>query len=253
MARGFRPRRRLVVVASALVLVAAVTGVWLTRRSAPVAQATTTTVKTATTTLSQTVTATGTIAPKVRSDLSFTSAGTVTSVAVKAGDQVTAGQTLASIDPTALQQAVDSAQASVDAAYASLNATQSSSSATSNQVAAANSQVKAANAKLETAKTALAAANLQTPVTGTVAAVNIEVGSQVSGSGTSSGSGSGSGSASSGAGAGFRVLRRAVGVGVGRQWWVVKRQLERPDRRHQHRRVGGGHVGHRCRPGSGQA
>ena len=202
MARGFRPRRRLVIVASALVLVAAVTGVWLTRRSAPVAQATTTTVKTTTTTLSQTVTATGTIAPKVRSDLSFTSAGTVTSVAVKAGDQVTAGQALASIDPTALQQAVDSAQASVDAAYASLNATQSSSSATSNQVAAANSQVKAANAKLETAKTALAAANLQTPVTGTVAAVNIEVGSQVSGSGTSSGSGSGSGSASSGAGAG---------------------------------------------------
>ena len=201
MARGSRPRRRLVVLASALVLVAAVAGVWLTRRSAPVAQATTT-VKTTTTTLSQTVTATGTIAPKVRSDLSFTSAGTVTSVAVKAGDQVTAGQTLASIDPTALQQAVDSAQASVDAAYASLNATQSSSSATSNQVAAANSQVKAAIAKLETAKTALAAANLQTPVTGTVAAVNTAVGNQVSGSGTSSGAGSGSGSGSSGAGAG---------------------------------------------------
>lgn len=201
MARGFRPRRRLVVLASALVLVAAVAGVWLTRRSAPVAQATTT-VKTTTTTLSQTVTATGTIAPKVRSDLSFTSAGTVTSVAVKAGDQVTAGQTLASIDPTALQMAVDSAQASVDAAYASLNATQSSSSATSNQVAAANSQVKAAIAKLETAKTALAAANLQTPVTGTVAAVNTAVGNQVSGSGTSSGAGSGSGSGSSGAGAG---------------------------------------------------
>lgn len=196
MARGFRPRRRLVVVAVALMLVAAVAGVWLTRRSASVAQATTTTVKATTTTLSQIVTASGTIAPKVRSDLSFTWAGTVTSVAVKAGDQVSAGQTLASIDPTELQQAVDSAQASVDAADASLSATKSSSSATSNQIAAARSQVKAANAKLETAKTALAAATLQTPVTGIVAAVNIQVGNQVSGSGSGAGSGTGSGSSS---------------------------------------------------------
>jgi len=201
MARGFRPRRRLVVAAAVLLIVAAGAGVWLSRRSTPGPQATTTTVKVTTTTLSQTVTASGTIAPKSRSDLRFTSGGTVTNIAVKAGDQVTAGQTLASIDPTDLQQAVDSAQASVDAAYASLSATRSNSAATSTQVAAANSQVKAANAKLDTAKTALAAANLQSPITGTVAAVNIQVGNQVSGNGSGSGSASASGSAS-GAGTG---------------------------------------------------
>ena len=198
----------------ALLLVAAVAGVWLARRSAPVAQATTTTVKATTTTLIQAVTASGTIAPKTRSDLSFTSGGTVTNVAVKAGDQVTPGQTLASIDPSDLQQAVDSAQASVDAAYASLSATQSNASATTNQVAAANSQVKAANAKLDTAKTALAAANLQTPIIGTVAAVNIQVGNQVSGTGSGSGASGGSSSGStSGAGTGSGSANGQSGPG----------------------------------------
>ncbi len=215
MARGFRPRRRLVVAAAVLLIVAAGAGVWLSRRSTPGPQATTTTVKVTTTTLSQTVTASGTIAPKSRSDLRFTSGGTVTNIAVKAGDQVTAGQTLASIDPTDLQQAVDSAQASVDAAYASLSATRSNSAATSTQVAAANSQVKAANAKLDTAKTALAAANLQSPITGTVAAVNIQVGNQVSGNGSGSGSGSSSGSGSGSASASGSASGAGTGSGSG--------------------------------------
>lgn len=243
MARGLRPRRRLVVAVAVVVLVAAVAGVWLMRRSVPAVQATTTTVKATTTTLIQAVTASGTIAPKTRSDLSFTSGGTVTNVAVKVGDQVTPGQTLASIDPSDLQQAVDSAQASVDAAYASLSATQSNTSATTNQVAAANSQVKAANAKFDTAKTALAAANLQTPITGTVAAVNIQVGNQVSGtgsgsgasggssSGSTSGAGTGSGSASGQSGSGGSSSSSSSGqiVVISTDAWVVDTSVTAAD------------------------
>ncbi|MGV1008662.1 MAG: efflux RND transporter periplasmic adaptor subunit [Dermatophilaceae bacterium] len=201
VARGFRPSRRVAVVAAAVVVVVAVAGIWLLRRSAPAEQATSTTATVTTATLSQTVSASGTIEPKVQSNLSFTSGGTVTSVPVKVGDKVTTGQTLATIGTTDLQQAVDSAQASVDAASASLKATKSSSTATSAQIAAATSQLNAADAKLATAQSALAAASLHSPIDGTVATVNIDVGSQVSGSAASAGS-SGSGSSASGSSAG---------------------------------------------------
>ena len=53
--------------------------------------------------MSKTVSAEGTIAAAQTDDLSFSSSGTVTAVNVKAGDTVTAGQVLATIDSAQLQ------------------------------------------------------------------------------------------------------------------------------------------------------
>lgn len=58
----------------------------------------------------QTIAATGTVASVSRSDVAFSTDGTVASVAVGVGDTVSAGQTLAALDADALQDAVDDAE-----------------------------------------------------------------------------------------------------------------------------------------------
>ena len=150
-------------------------------------------------TLSQSVSATGTINPKVQSNLRFGSSGTVAAVDVKVGDVVTAGQQVAAITTTDLQTALDLAEANVSSAQANLTTVKASSATTTSQLNAAKSQLAAAQAKLTTAQTNLTNARLTSPVAGTVATVNIAVGDQVSAGGTSSGGAGSSGSGSSGA------------------------------------------------------
>ena len=185
-----RSRRTYLVFGSLAILV--LLAVWWSRRSPAVSTATQQSiVAVSTSTLSQSVSASGTINPKVQSAVRFTSSGAVTAVNVKVGDAVVAGQSLATIDPTDLQNALDLAQANANSAAASLSSAKASGTATATTLAAANSQVAAANARLATARTALASATLTSPIDGTVAAVNVTVGDQVSGGGTTSGSGSG--------------------------------------------------------------
>src|SRR5262249_26502025 len=95
------------VVAVAIVLVLVLTG----RGTPPPATTGTATVSRGTVTLQ--VSASGTVAAAQQRGLSFTVAGTVTEVDVKAGDLVKSGQVLARIDPTDAQAAVDSAQSRV--------------------------------------------------------------------------------------------------------------------------------------------
>lgn len=181
----------------------AILALWWIRRSPAVSTATQQSIVTVgTSTLSQSVSASGTINPKVQSAVRFTSPGAVTAVNVKVGDAVVAGQPLATIDPTDLQNALDLAQANANSAAASLSSAKASGTATATTLAAANSQVAAANARLATARTALASATLTSPIDGTVAAVNVTVGDQVSGGGTTSGSGSSGNSGNSGNAAG---------------------------------------------------
>ena len=98
-------RRPVLVVPAALILIggAAFFGLRTGKSSAANASATTTeqlyTVQP--TNLQQTVSATGTIDPSATEDLSFTSAGTVTAVNVKAGQKVKKGAVLATIDSAA--------------------------------------------------------------------------------------------------------------------------------------------------------
>ena len=64
----------------------------------------------------------GTVEPVNDASASFQVAGKVATVTAAVGDTVTAGQTLASLDPTALGQSVSSAQSSLSADEAKLTA-----------------------------------------------------------------------------------------------------------------------------------
>jgi multidrug efflux pump subunit AcrA (membrane-fusion protein) len=155
--------------------------------------------------LSRTVSATGTVAAAQQASLSFGSAGTVTAVNVKAGDTVTTGEVLATIDPVQLQAAVSSAQSGVASAEAKLSDDRAAG-ASSTQISADDASLTSANDALTSAQSDLAGASLVATFDGTVASVNLSAGEQLGSGGngatTATGSGSGSGQSSSSLGSG---------------------------------------------------
>lgn len=195
-------RRRWVLAAAALVLAAgAGVGIWLGTSGgstpSPGAHVTTEVVKVAKGTMKQTVSASGTIEPAQVSDLNFATAGTVDAVDVAVGDKVTAGQTLATVSTTALAAQEAAAQASLTAATSRLD-TDEAQGASSSQVASDEEAVTAAKDQLTTAKKALAAADLTSPIAGTVSSVDLTVGEAVAGTGLGAGHGGGTSGGSSG-------------------------------------------------------
>jgi membrane fusion protein, macrolide-specific efflux system len=194
--------RPVIVVPVALVVAAAV---WFGTRStsSPTAAAVSQTVAVTSGTMRQTVSAAGTLEPADTQSLSFSTSGKVTAVNVKAGQQVTTGAVLATLDSAALQSQVSQAQSTVDAAAARLSSDQASA-ASAAQLSSDQASLNAAHAQLASAQTSLAGATLTSPMDGTVAIVNLTVGQQLSGTGTSgtsitgTGTGSGRSSASSG-------------------------------------------------------
>ncbi len=129
-----RTRRRiLALIAGAVVIVAALFGVMYVRGSSAAP-----TYRTAAATLGtirQTLSLTGNLTPVAQSNVSFQVSGTVTAVDVSVGQQITAGQVLATVDPTALQASLTQAQANLSAAQTKLSADQSSSSSSSSTTA----------------------------------------------------------------------------------------------------------------------
>lgn len=191
-------RKPLIVMVAAVIIVAGAVGAWArTRSTAAAATTTTRTVAATVETLKQTVSATGTIEPKTQSNLSFAGSGTVTAVKVAVGDVVTAGEVLATIDPTNLQDALALAQANLDSATTALTAAQATGTTT--QIAAAQAQVDSATLKRSSAQTDLAGATMTSPISGTVATVNLTAGTAVS-SGSTGGSGGSGGSGAAGSG-----------------------------------------------------
>jgi len=199
-------RRRLlrpVVVIPALLVIAA--AVWWLTRSSSSSNANTgaieRTVAVTSGPMRQTVSASGTLQPATTQTLNFATSGQVTAVNVKAGQQVTKGTVLATIDSAALQSQVAQAQATVDSAAARVSSDQSSG-ASSAQLSSDQASLTAAQAQLASAQAALTGASLAAPMDGTIAAVNLTVGQQLSGTGTSgnniSGTGTGSGRTSGG-------------------------------------------------------
>jgi RND family efflux transporter MFP subunit len=93
----------------AVVLVAGLVGgyLWLFRSSDEATTGRTVAVQSGS--VSETVTATGTVATTGTVDLSFSEGGTVTTLLVEAGDTVRAGQRLATVDDSTAQQALASA------------------------------------------------------------------------------------------------------------------------------------------------
>lgn len=154
-----------------------------------------------------TLSSVGTITPANQASLNFDVAGTVSAVDVAVGQQVTAGQTVASLDATSLQNAEVTAQASLAAAQATLasdeagsggasSGTGGSSSSSSSRTKVVTAQalaldqanVDVAQANLDSAQQALTSANLVSTISGTVGQVSLTVGSSVS-AGSSSSSG----------------------------------------------------------------
>ena len=187
--RSWSRRARWIAGAVAVVVVVAIVLVW---RAGTSSGATTPVLARASTgTLRQTVGATGTIAPAQRADLDFAVSGRVTAVPVTVGQQVAAGDTLATVDAASLPQQVAQANANVAGAQARLDADAGASAA---QRDADSAALTAAQAQLAVAQRNLAQATLTAPFAGTVAAVDVTVGQQVSAGGSSSGSSSASGS-----------------------------------------------------------
>ena len=208
--RAARPVGRVVAVVVAVLVLAGVgTGIWwFTGRdradAAPTDGATTTAVAASLTTLQKSVTATGTLTPTVQQSVSFAVRGTVTAVNVKAGDTVTAGQALATVDTLQLNADLLSAKAdlvSAQATLADLRAAGDGSDTATAQIAAASAKVDVAQAAETAAETAMGEATLVAPVAGLVTNVDLEVGDVVTGSGSSSADSSG-GASEGGASAG---------------------------------------------------
>jgi multidrug efflux pump subunit AcrA (membrane-fusion protein) len=183
-------RRPVVVVPAAIVLIggAVFFGLRAGKSNAANSKASTTNEQLYTvqpTTMQQTVSASGTIEPSATEDLSFTSAGTVTAVNVKAGQKVKKGAVLATIDSAALQSAVQQANATYQSAQAQLTDDQTAG-ASSAQIASDEANVAAQQATVAAAFGNLLGASLRSPIDGTVATVNLTVGQTLSSTGGSS-------------------------------------------------------------------
>ncbi|TCK26844.1 efflux RND transporter periplasmic adaptor subunit [Pseudonocardia endophytica] len=201
-------RRRVLVAIGILVVVIAAVVVWVTRSSAATPEPRFGMVTTGS--VHRTVGASGTIAPAQEADLDFGAAGKVTSVPVKVGDTVAAGQTLATIDAASLPSQVAQAKATLASAQAKVDADSGASAA---QRDADEAAVTAAQAQLDEARQSLSGATLTAPFAGTVAAVDLTVGQQIAGG--ASGGGSGAAAASSGSGSGGGGGTSGSGGGAG--------------------------------------
>ncbi|WP_246178309.1 efflux RND transporter periplasmic adaptor subunit [Actinomadura decatromicini] len=180
-------------------------------------------------TLLATVSASGSVTGAKTADLSFGTSGTVESIDVKAGETVSKGQVLATLDDTAARDSVRSAKASLDAAAEGDTST-----------ASGYSTYVSAKAQYNDALRQFAGTTMKAPYAGTITVVNGTVGGPSGGSsgttgttgsagsssgqpggggsggtGGSGGSGSSGGSSSSGSGSGFMTIADTSHLEVG--------------------------------------
>jgi multidrug efflux pump subunit AcrA (membrane-fusion protein) len=193
--RTRRARRWTVVLVAALAVLGAGGAAWAATRGSG-SGATSVLATASSGTMRQTVSATGTIAPKHEADLNFAVSGQVTAVSATVGEKVAAGDALARVDRQALRIDRDAAKASVTAAESQL-ADDQASGAADVALTSDTAILSSARSTLASAKAALADATLRSTISGTVASVDLAVGDQVSGS--SSGGSSPAASSSSAA------------------------------------------------------
>src|ERR1019366_5261946 len=115
---------------------------------------------------------TGTTEPATRASLNFAVSGRVNAVDVTAGQTVTVGQTLATVDPTALAASLAQAQATLANDQAQL-ATDQADSASASQIALDDANIASAQTQVTTAQTSLDDATLLSTIAGTVASMNL--------------------------------------------------------------------------------
>ena len=223
-----RRRRQLVVALAALLVVGGGgAGAWALTRSdddAATTAATTQLVAASTDTISQTVSTTGTVQPARRADLSFGVSGTVERVKAVVGRHVAAGAVLATLDATAQESAVDTAEAAVTAARQQVSAAAGSSAT---QRAAASAQLAQARAQLDSAEDDRDAATLTSPIAGVVASVDVAVGDTAGASSGSSSSGSAAGGG--GAAAATSTSSSSAVTVISTDAWVVEASVGSSD------------------------
>lgn len=202
-------RRRTLVITGALILVIAAGSVYwfgfaMPASSSQAAQAPVTrTVQASLQTMEKSVSSTGTLSPTVQQTADFTVSGTVTAVNVTAGQTVTAGQVLATVDTMTVDAALLQAKATLATAEAKLaDATSASdgSDADVAQIAADQSSVDLANTSVTDAQTDVTDATLTAPVAGLVTSVGVAVGDKISAGSSSSASSTSSGASTTGTG-----------------------------------------------------
>lgn len=187
--RPWSRRRWVLVIGGVLVAIALVAGLVIWNAARPAPEQATEVVRATRTDEATSVSLAGVLAPQQQANASFAVPGTVRTIDVKVGDQVVVGQQLASVEDRDLRNAVSLTEAQAAAARAQLQTVRDSGRATSAQLAAARAGIESADASVTQARSRLADALLTTPLAGVVAAVNIEVGDQVTGAaGGSSGS-----------------------------------------------------------------
>lgn len=118
------------------------------------------------------VSASGIVVPQPNASLSFPLTGTVKTVEVKAGDKVTKGQALVTLDTTLWEAKVKEAEAAVIAAQANEKFLVRSGS-DQEHIDAANADVEQTQATVDAAKATLAQATLSAPFDGIIASVDI--------------------------------------------------------------------------------
>jgi membrane fusion protein, macrolide-specific efflux system len=151
-------------------------------------------------TVTQTASASGSVASSDVVTANFTTSGTVTAIYVKLGQAVTKGQELARIDATAADEQLTTAKDNLTAAENSLTRAQASKDTTA--IDSAQLQVDSALDAVTSAQAAVDGVVLKAPISGTIIAQNGTVGASTGSSGASSGAGAGTGSGSGAGGSG---------------------------------------------------
>lgn len=118
------------------------------------------------------VTASGEVRPIDHVELSFPTSGNVKTVDVAAGDQVTAGQTLATLDTAVLEAKVKEAEANVIIAESHVRYLERVGTA-AEELDSAKADVDSAKAAVDIAKAQLSQGIITAPFAGTVASVDI--------------------------------------------------------------------------------
>jgi len=165
-------------------------------------------------TIKKSITTTGTLTPADQEQVNFAATGTVTAVNVSAGQTVTAGQALATVDTLQMQATLASDQATLATDQAKL-ASDQDASASDTQIAADQAAIAVAQADVTTAQTALNSATLASPIDGIVASVTLTVGQKVTASTSTTAASSGAGGSGSGASAAATGAGGSGGTGSG--------------------------------------
>ena len=182
-----RGRVWLIVISIVLLLVLVGGGVFIYMRRTSASQVSYTTVPVSTGNLTSTVSASGPLQAKAEYDMSFGTSGQISAIEVQVGQQVKAGQTLATLNAPNLQIVVQEAQISVDNAQNTYNTVVANGDSTTTIDLESNA-LQSAQLQLQTAQNNLAEATLKAPGNAVVAAINGIVGQNVSSGGGGGGS-----------------------------------------------------------------